>query len=410
MRPARVPPRPPSSGPAAAQRTVWVPDGAAAGAGSGNPGSPAGRGEAELPKDLPEAERGNGHPMGPRAPRNAALGGSEAKRLDPRGRAAPSDGDAPERGAASEEQAGRRGPPSGSPPSRDPTFASRFSPGARGCKQPGSGRPPRRPLLTWRLLLAPSRGGADQSLEPRAAGRGGGSTGARTPTPRRLGGSGGRLRGARRVPAPAAAPTEIGGGRAAAAGLGPHRARARRPTAGGAPAPPPDSPRGSSKSPPRRRQQQRREHFETRASLFPPFPLCCCCCCCSILPLFGHERGCGRPLSPPGTPGAAESRGERRERMRKENSHLHFPARSDDPRAQVPSGTGARRSAPAAAAAEGPERVLRASEPAAEAGGLVPRDSGHRPRGPARGRTEPALLPRVPRGRETSDETPCFVF
>lgn len=47
--------------------------GAVVGSGSGNPGSPAGRGAAELPKDLPEAERGNGHPMGPERPGTLAL-------------------------------------------------------------------------------------------------------------------------------------------------------------------------------------------------------------------------------------------------------------------------------------------------------------------------------------------------
>lgn len=73
------------------------------------------------------------------------------------------------------------------------------------------------------------------------------------------------------------------------------------------------------------------------------------------------------------------------------------PAKSNAPRAELLSGTVARCSAPAATARGA--RCARLN-PAAEAGGLVHLDSGHRPRGPARGRTQPALLLQVPRGRD----------
>lgn len=62
---------------AAATRGTWRPyrrrGEAVVGSGVASPGSPERRGDAELIKDLPEAERGNRHPMGPEHPATLAL-------------------------------------------------------------------------------------------------------------------------------------------------------------------------------------------------------------------------------------------------------------------------------------------------------------------------------------------------
>lgn len=129
--------------------------------------------------------------------------------------------------------------------------------------------------------------------------------------------------------------------------------------------------------------------------------------------MFGHECGCGRHLgtggggrSPPwDTSSSRVPQGEKRGGEMRTRISIS-PAKSNDPRAQVPSGTAARCSA---RAARGRRARCARLNPAAEAGRSAHRDSGHRPRGPARGPTTPALLLRVPRGRDFwGDPLCCF--
>lgn len=214
-------------------------------------GGPAGRGEAELTEDPPEAERGNGTRWGPSAggrwrPQTLVAAAdtsgsraspptpSEKERL-PRtgnpGRARPAGrgrGSRPPRlgaqaGAARAREVAARG--AGIQLSL-PDLAS----GARGCEQPGSRWQLCLPLLTWPVAGTergrrwPKFGAASGGARAR---RLDGRPDAKASEARRVR----RLRAARRGPAPAAALTKIGIAAAAGAGAAPRtRPAPRRPT------------------------------------------------------------------------------------------------------------------------------------------------------------------------------------